>query len=297
MTDLRQRMLEELQRRNYAASTIASYLGAVEDFARYFGRRPDRLSQQDLRKYHLHLIQERKLAVPTVVARIAALRFFFVKTLRRPYLRIDMPYPRRPVRLPTVLSLEEVGRLINSARNRYHFVILMTLYSTGLRRAELCRLKVSDVDSARMVIHVRQGKGNRDRDVTLSPKLLETLRRYWRWMKPKTYLFPGMVKTRRHDKPLTTRAIWVMVQEAAKRSGIRKKISPHTLRHSWATHLFESGEDLRRIQVLLGHTDLETTTVYLHLSQRHLLSIENPIETIALSKLEEIPLSGRTKKS
>jgi site-specific recombinase XerD len=290
-------MLEELQRRNYSQSTINSYLGAVEDFARYFGKRPDRLSQQDLRKYHLHLIQERKLAVPTVVARIAALRFFFVKTLRRSYLRIDLPYPRRPVRLPTVLSLEEVGRLINSARNRYHFVILMTLYSTGLRRAELCRLKASDVDSARMVIHVRQGKGNRDRDVTLSPKLLETLRRYWRWMKPKVYLFPGMVKTRRCDKPLTPRAVWCMVQEAAKRSGIRKKISPHTLRHSFATHLFENGEDLRRIQVLLGHTDLETTTVYLHLSQRHLLSVENPIETIVLSKLEEIPLSGRTKKS
>jgi len=297
MTELRKRMLEELQRRNYAQSTIQSYLGAVEDFARYFRKRPDRLSQQDLRKYHLHLIQERKLAVPTVVARIAALRFFFVKTLHRPYLQIDLPYPRRPVRLPTVLSLEEVGRLINSARNRYHFVILMTLYSAGLRRSELCRLKVSDVDSARMVIHVRQGKGNRDRDVTLSPKLLETLRHYWRWMKPKTYLFPGMVKTRRRDKPLTTRAVWFMVQEAAKRADIRKKISPHTLRHSWATHLFESGEDLRRIQILLGHTDLETTTVYLHLSQRHLLSVENPIEAIALSKLEEIPLSGRPKKS
>ena len=143
MTELRKRMLEELQRRNYAQSTIQSYLGAIEDFARYFRKRPDRLSQQDLRKYHLHLIQERKLAVPTVVARIAALRFFFVKTLHRPYLRIDLPYPRRPVRLPTVLSLEEVGRLINSARNRYHFVILMTLYSAGLRRSELCRLKFS----------------------------------------------------------------------------------------------------------------------------------------------------------
>lgn len=297
MTELRKQMLEELQRRNYAPSTIETYLGAVEDFAHYFGKRPDRLSQQDLRKYHLHLIQERKLAVPTVVARIAALRFFFVKTLHRPYLRIDLPYPRRPVRLPTVMSLEEVGRLINSARNRFHFVILMTLYSTGLRRAELCRLKVNDVDSARMVIHVRQGKGNRDRDIALSPKLLETLRQYWRWMKPKTYLFPGMVKKRRQDKPLTTKSVWFMVQEAAKRSGIRKKISPHSLRHSWATHLLEQGTDLRTIQALLGHTDLETTTVYLHLSQRHLLSVENPIETISLSKLEEIPLSGRTKKS
>src|ERR1019366_4811280 len=150
MTDLRKRMLEELQRRNYSAGTIEIYLRAVADFARYFGKRPDRLSQEDLRKYHLYLIQDRKLAVRTITVQIAALRFFFVKTLRRPYLQLDLPNPKRRLHLPNVLSLEEVERLLQSAKNRYHYVILMTLYSAGLRRAEVCQLKVSDVESGRM---------------------------------------------------------------------------------------------------------------------------------------------------
>jgi integrase/recombinase XerD len=248
-----------------------------------------------LRKYHLHLIRDRKLAVRTIIARIAALRFFFVKTLHRPYLKLDLPTPKRPHYLPTVLSLAEVERLLQSASNRFHYVILMTLYSAGLRRAELCQLKVSDIDSGRMVIHVRQGKGSRDRDVKLSPRLLETLRQYWHWMKPRTYLFPGMIHQRRQDKPLTTKSVWSAVQGAAKRAGIRKKISPHTLRHSWATHLFEGGEDLRTIQIQLGHTDLETTSIYLHLSQRHLQSVQNPLDSLSLPKLDEIPL-GKFKK-
>ena len=165
-----------------------------------------------------------------------------------------------------ILSEEEVARLIESASTSYHRVILMTLYGTGLRREELCRLKVTDVDSQRMVIHVRQGKGNKDRDVTLSPRLLEVLRAYWKWRKPKTYLFPSHL-------PLTARTtdhsktVWYAVREAARRAGIKKKVSPHMLRHSWATHLLERGTDLKTIQVLLGHVDLESTTIYLHLSQ------------------------------
>ena len=296
MTPLRKRMLEELQRRNYSPLTIQSYLHAVEDFARYFKKSPDQLNEEHMREYHLHLVHDLKLATNTIIARIAALRFLFVKPLRRPYVQVDLPRPKTEKRLPTVLSREEVGRLIDSASNLLHYAILMTLYATGLRRAELCGLKVADIDSQRMVLHVRQGKGKRDRDLPMTPKLLETLREYWRWMKPKTYLFPGMNKNWRADKPLSPKAIYFIVRAAAKRAGISKPVSPHCLRHTWATHLLESGEDLRKIQLLLGHSDLETTSIYLHLSQSHLHSVANPVEAIPVSALDTIKRSGRKKK-
>jgi integrase/recombinase XerD len=295
VTQLRKRMLEELQRRNYSQRTIESYLHAVEDFARYFGKSPDQLNQEHVRQYHLHLVNDRKFAVNTVVARIAALRFFFVKTLRRPYQREDLPSPRRPKKLPTVLSQEEVARLIDSAGNLFQYTILMTLYSTGLRRAELSRLRVSDIDSQRMVIHVQQGKGNRDRHVPLTPKLLETLRTYWRWKRPKTWLFPrlGIADASEH---ISTKAVYFAVQQAAKRAGFQKPISPHTLRHSWATHLLENGADLRTIQMLLGHADLEHTTVYLHMSQRHLQAISNPVEGMVVVTPESLSRSRKLPK-
>jgi site-specific recombinase XerD len=281
-------MLEELQRRNYSSETIRAYLFAVQDFAAYFRKRPDQLGQQHLRQYQLHLLNDRKLTVETIVGRIAALGFFFVKVLRRRYREIDLVYPKRPERLPVILSEEEVTRLIESASTSYHRVILMTLYGTGLRREELCRLKVTDVDSQRMVIHVRQGKGNRDRDVPLSPRLLEVLRAYWKWRKPTTYLFPSYY-TSRQEKPITSHTVWNAVREAARRAGIKKKVSPHLLRHSWATHLLERGTDLKTIQMLLGHFDLETTTIYLHLSHGHLQSVNNPIEALAISGLGDRP--------
>jgi integrase/recombinase XerD len=288
MTRLRKRMLEELQRRNYSPNTIRPYLYAVEDFSRYFGKSPDKLGQEHLRQYQLHLLNDCKLTVETIVGRIAALRFFFVKVLRRPYREIDLVYPKRPERLPVILSEEEVARLIESAITSYHRVILMTLYGTGLRREELCRLKVEDVDSKRMVIHVRQGKGNKDRDVTLSPRLLEVLRAYWKWRKPKTYLFPSLYR-KRPEQPIDSKTVWYAVREAARRAGIKKKVSPHLLRHSWATHLLERGTDLKTIQVLLGHVDLEATTIYLHLSQRHMQAVNNPIEALPISGLGAKP--------
>jgi integrase/recombinase XerD len=288
VTRLRKRMLEELQRRNYSPNTIRPYLYAVEDFSRYFGKSPDKLGQEHLRQYQLHLLNDCKLTVETIVGRIAALRFFFVKVLRRPDREIDLVYPKRPGRLPVILSEEEVARLIESASTSYHRVILMTLYGTGLRREELCRLKVTDVDSQRMVIHVRQGKGNKDRDVTLSPRLLEVLRAYWKWRKPKTYLFPSPYRSRT-ERPIDSKTVWYAVREAARRAGIQKKVSPHLLRHSWATHLLERGTDLKTIQVLLGHFDLEATTIYLHLSQRHLQAVNNPIEALPISGLGAKP--------
>jgi site-specific recombinase XerD len=295
MTNLRKRMLEELQRRNYSSETIRAYLFAVKDFATYFGKRPDRLRQEHLRQYQLHLLNDRRLTVDTIVGRIAALRFFFVKVLRRPYRDIDLVYPKRAERLPVILSEEEVAQLIESAATSYHRVILMTLYGAGLRREELCRLKVTDVDSQRMVLHVRQGKGRKDRDVTLSPRLLEVLRDYWKWRKPKTYLFPSY-QSKRREQPISSRTVYYAVCEAARRAGIKKKVYPHLLRHSWATHLLERGTDLRTIQIQLGHFDLEATTIYLHLSQRHLQSIHNPIEALPISGLGDKP-SLRPKKS
>src|SRR5215475_8848371 len=208
MTALRKRMLEELQRRNYSPTTIRAYLHAVEAFAGHFGNSPDKLDQEHLRQYQLHLLHDRKLTVGTIVSHIAALRFFFVRVLRRPYREIDLVYPKRPEPLPIVLSQEEVGQLIASASNLLDYAMLTTLYATGVRRMELIRLKTEDIDSQRMIVHIRQGKGNRDRDVPLTPKLLEALREYWRWMKPKTYLFPGMVDGWRADKPLTPKCVW-----------------------------------------------------------------------------------------
>lgn len=266
---------------------------AIEDFAKYFRRSPDRLGPEHIREYQAHLFRDCKLSPGTIEGRTAALRFLFVKTLRRPYLPDHIPFPKRQRRLPTVLSQEEVSRLIASAQNLMHRTMIMTLYATGLRRAELCHLKVSDIDSERMVIHVRQGKGGRDRDVLLTRKLLDTLREYWRWMKPKTYLFPGTANNWRADVPIT---VWIAVAEAAKHAGITKHVSPHTLRHSFATHMLEAGADLRTIQVLLGHAKLADTTVYLHLSRRHLQAVPSPLEAIEVSEPNGVKRSRLKKK-
>jgi integrase len=185
-------MLEELQRRNFSSETIREYIGAVERFARYFGKPPDQLGPDHIRQYQAHLLHERKLAVGTVVAQTAGLRFFFVRTLKRRFPPDSIPYPRYTHhRIPEVLSPEEVARLIDAASNLQARAILMTLYSTGVRRSELVRLRVQDIDSERMVVHIRKGKGGKDRDLPLCTKLLETLREYWRWKKPKAYLFPS----------------------------------------------------------------------------------------------------------
>ena len=288
MTRLRQLMLDELQRRNYAPRTIRLYMEAIEDFARYFGRSPHLLGPEHIRQYQAHLFRDRKLAAATVECRTAALRFLYVKTLRRPYQHEHIPFPKRQRPLPAVLSQDEVVRLIDSAQNLMYRAMLMTMYGTGVRRAELCRLKVADIDSKRMVMRVCHGKGGRDRDVLLSEKLLETLREYWRWMKPKIYLFPGMVRGRRVDVPITPAIAWVAVDTARKRAGIKKRVTPHTLRHSFATHMLEAGADLRTIQMLLGHVDLADTAVYLHLSRRHLQAVASPIEALSVSGLDTV---------
>src|ERR1700720_1564171 len=290
-------MLEELQRRNYSTITTRNYLRVVADFARYFGKSPDKLGPNELRTYQAYLLRERKLTPGTVVNWVAALRFFFVKTLKRHQFREFLPYPQDRRRLPTVLSREEVSRLINAAGTLFRRTLLMTLYGTGMRRAELAHLKVGDIDSQRMIIRVVAGKGGKDRDLPLSPTLLETLREYWRWRKPKLYMFPTRTLGRRLDQPISDKTVWIACSEAARRAGISKRVTPHTLRHSWATHLLEDGTDLRTIQLLLGHGDLETTAKYLHLSQRHLQTVFNPLESLQLSSVSQAGRNYHRKKS
>ncbi len=282
MTHCRRIMLEELQRRNFSPTTIRSYLYAVERFARYFKCRPDRLNHTHLRSYQAHLLRTGQLQPKTVRLHVSALRFFFVKTLRRRYLLDDTPYPKAPQRLPLILSVEEMARLIDAADGLYHRTMLMVLYSTGIRSAELLQLQVADIDSRRMLIHIQQGKGGRDRFVPLSPTLLATLRVYYRWMRPQTWLFPGMVHNWRADKPITKRVLWDAVVTAATRAGFRRRVSPHLIRHSYATHLLESGADLRTIQLLLGHVNIRHTALYLHLSQKHLQAVANPLDALTI---------------
>src|ERR1700693_4112029 len=277
-------MLEELRRRNYAESTIDAYIHTVEHFSRHFHRSPNQLGPEHIREYQAALFTRWKLAPNTVTQRLAALRFFYVQVLKRGWSVAETRYPTKILRLPQVLSQEEVARLIDAAESPFHRILLMTLYATGARRAEAAHLKIGDIDSQRMVVHIREGKGGKDRDVMLSPTLLDALRVYWRGLrrKPTDWLFPG---NRWHtaSSPVTTKVLWSACQNAAERAGLaHKHIHPHTLRHCFATHLLEAGADLRTIQVLLGHRDLEVTTVYLHLSRRPLSATGSPLDALPI---------------
>jgi len=290
-------MLEELQRRNYSEITTRKYLQYVTAFAHHFGKPPDQLGANELRSYQAYLLQERKVTPGTAVNCVAALRFFFIKTLKRHQFREFLPYAKDRRRLPTVLSREEVSRLINAAGTLFRRTLLMTLYGTGMRRSELAHLKVGDIDSQRMIIRVVAGKGGKDRDLPLSPTLLETLREYWRWRKPKLYLFPSRTRGLPVEVPISDKTVWIACSDAARRAGISKRVTPHTLRHSWATHLLEAGTDLRTIQVLLGHGDLETTAQYLHLSRRHLQAVSNPLDGLTLAGTESVSRRFRRKNN
>jgi integrase/recombinase XerD len=283
VTRLRKMMLEELQRRNFSQHTIRYYIRTVEDFARHFNRAPDRLGLRHIREYQAQLFQKRKLSPGTVANRLAALRFFYIKTLKKAWSVAETPYPKKSHRLPAILSQEEVARLIDAADTPFHRTVLITLYATGLRCAELTHLKASDVDSKRMVIHVQGGKGRKDRDVMLSPKLLDELRKHWRRLRRKTsdWLFPGNRWHTAH-RPMDAKTLRNACREAAKRAGLHQAIHPHTLRHCFATHLLEAGADLRTIQILLGHQSLKETTVYLHLSKRHLNATPSPLDSLPL---------------
>jgi len=284
VTKLRMRTLEELERRNYSQATARTYIGAIRGFAAYFHRSPDQLGAEEIRQYQLHLV-ERELHPRSIRIQTAALRFFYRKVLRRPLFADDAPLPKvirhQP---PTVLSRGEVARLIEAAPNLRHKTILMTLYSTGIRCSELCHLRPEDIDKERMVIRIRQGKGGKDREVPLCPKLHEQLRTHYRALRWRNvWLFPSL-QTRRPDQPITQKAVYHACREASRRAGITKNVHPHTLRHSFATHLYDDGAELPVIQSLLGHADPRDTMIYVHLSTRRLRSAPNPLDTLALPR-------------
>ena len=228
MTPLRQRMLEDLQLRNYSPQTIHCYLRCVADFAKHFGISPEHLGPEQVRIYQLFLVQEKQVAWPSVVQTVCALRFFYRVTLGRPAMLEYIASPQRPLTLPIILSPAEVATLLRTPRNLKHRAILTTLYAAGLRVSELCQLQVTDIDSARMVLRVRQGKGQQDRYVMLSPKLLPLLRQYWQQEKPRPWLFPGNPRTR----PMTTRAVYNICRDAGQAAPLPKGIHPHVLRNA-----------------------------------------------------------------
>ncbi len=264
MTSLRKRMIEDLKLRNYSPKTITAYTRGVAAFANHFDRSPQRLGPQHIRQYQIFLVEEKKVAWATFNQTVCALRFFYQTTLGRKGIIEHIPFPKQEKRLPVVLSTTELNGLFIAVNNLKHRTVLMTMYGAGLRLSEAVNLQISDIDSDRMVIRVRQGKGRRDRYVLLAPTLLTQLRQYCRTYKPKTWLFPG----RSRDHYLSPSAVQRACAWARNKARIAKPATTHTMRHCFATHHLEAGTDLRKIQLALGHGSLNTTAIYLHVAAR-----------------------------
>jgi integrase/recombinase XerD len=292
MTKLRDRMMGELQLRNYSEHTIYSYIGAVERFARHFGKSPAELGADHVKQFLLFLKNEKKVVWQTVQANRAALRFLYVSVLKQKWFEEEIPPPIRRPTLPTVLSAEEITRMLDLTTNLKHWTIIALFYGTGLRASELKMLKVEDIEGERKVLHVRKGKGLVPRDIGLSDPLLERLRIYWRWRKPKNWLFPSK---QRPDHAMDDKSIRVVCRSAARRAGIRKRVSPHVFRHSYATHMLEAGADLRTIQVLLGHRDIQTTARYLRVSAHRIHAAPCPFDALQVKPIWTSKDNGRQK--
>jgi site-specific recombinase XerD len=280
MSPLRRRMIEDMKVRNLSPATQRCYVHAVAKFSKCFGRSPDRLGLAEVRAYQVHLVSA-GVSWGAFNQAVCALRFFFGVTLGRAAIVERIPYARKPQRLPVVLSAAEVTRFLTGVTNLKHRMALTTAYAAGLRVSEVVRLKIADIDSSRMLIRVEQGKGAKDRYVMLSPRLLTLLRDYWRAVRPRHWLFPGQSEDR-HLDPSVLQAACRAARAAA---GFRKPVTMHTLRHSFATHLFEAGNDIRTIQVLLGHGDLSTTTRYARVATTTIGSTTSPLDRL----IPEIP--------
>lgn len=278
MTVLRQRMIEDMQIRNLSPGTIQGYVGHVARFARHFNRSPTELGPEEIRAYQLHLVH-RQLAYSTINQATCALRFLYRRTLGKSWAVEDIPFAKKPKRLPTVLTQREIEDLLRAIPRQQDRVIVMTMYAAGLRISEAVSLKPADIDSKQMVIRVVQGKGRKDRLVPLSPILLEQLRQHFRRVSPKEWLFPGMSK----ERHITKRTVSRIIDRAQHITGIEKHVSSHSFRHSFATHLLEAGTDLRTIQVLLGHVLLSTTAIYMHVSRKLISEVKSPLDSLTLT--------------
>jgi site-specific recombinase XerD len=282
MSPLRRRMIEDMTIRKLAPKTQQGYIRTIKNFAAFLGRSPERASLEDVRRFQLHLA-ESGAHTPILNHTVSALRFFFKVTLRRHDIIEHTTFIREPRKLPVVLSSEEVARLLNAAPGLKYKAALSVAYGAGLRAAEVVSLKVSDIDSKRMVIRVEQGKGRKDRYVMLSSHLLELLRAWWKATRPQGWLFPG----RDRVQPMTTRQLNRACHAAAQAAGIERNVSPHTLRHSFATHLLEQNIDIRVIQVLLGHAKLDSTALYTRVATKTIQQVMSPLEHL---KLKEVRL-------
>ena len=287
MTPLRQRYVDDLRLRNKSPRTIETYVLRVAQFARHFGRSPEQLGGAHLRAYQQHLLA-RQVSWSMFNQSVCALRFLYNVTLGRAEVIRHLPFAKRPRTLPSVLSPQEVQRFLDAACRGRDRTLLEVTYACGLRLKELLGLKVADIDSARMVLHIRHGKGQKERLVPLSPRLLELLRGYWREYRPATWLFPGV-------KPalaLTDGTVQRICKRTARRAGLTKRIHPHTLRHSFATHLLEAGVDLLSVQALLGHSHFNTTAKYLHVSMRRLAQLPALLEGLAVARPVQVRVPG-----
>jgi site-specific recombinase XerD len=282
MTTLRQRMIEDLRVRNFAPGSIDLYVRSVAKYAQHFGKSPDLLGPEHIRDYQIFLVETKKASWGVFKAAVSALRFLYKVTLGKPWLIDYIPFPKPERKLPVVLSPGELGEFFQAVANLKHRTVLRTMYASGLRIAEALALELHDIDSCRMVIRVRQGKGRRDRYTMLSETLLQELRDYWRAYRPQPLLFPGKTP----ERPLTQNAIHRALRRARTRAGLHKHITTHTMRHSFATHLLEAGTNLRRIQILLGHRSLNTSAMYLHVAAGAVRADGNPIDL-----LQDVPNS------
>ncbi len=276
MGRLHDRMDRELRIRGYAENTRKSYIGNMRCFVRHFMRPPDELTAEHVKQYQLFLTKEKQVSWSTFNVHVCAIRFFYREVLRVEWDIEQIPYQKRGRRLPVVLSGEEVYALLDATKNLKHRALLMTLYSAGLRASEALHLQLVDIDSGRMMIRVDQGKGRKDRYVMLSEKLLLALRRYWREYQPALWLFPGQDPS----LPLTRGSLEKLFTCAKERTGIRKHISPHSMRHSFATHLLERGVNIRVIQRLLGHRSLRSTEIYTHVAESYVRDTKSPLDDL-----------------
>ena len=276
MTPLRQQMLYDLRIRGRSENTQKAYALQIKQFAQHFGKSPEQLGPEEIRAYQIYLVEHKQASMSALTQFVAAARFLYTVTLKRDLKLTEIPYPKKPKRLPEVLSEQEAKRLIDAVRNRKHRAILTTLYATGLRVSEVCQLRVSDVDSSRMLVRVEQGKGAKDRYVPMCRTLLDELRAYWKQCRPTHYMFPG-----RRGRPIASRHIYRVCRDAGEAAGIRQVVHPHLLRHSFATHLLDRGANILQVQAILGHTCLKTTARYIHISQECLQRTINPLDLLS----------------